>query len=124
MTNPFSRFLRQWSKNEPLEQFVNHWDQLEQIMVQVYRRKATPEQMQQQFDVVWLWLQERYARWEVDLRPFWRATKAGGEPTTRDPFAMLLAFETPHDILGDWTAMQHLPAAREALNRFVMSQEK
>ena len=48
----------------------------------------------------------------------------GHELTRTDPFRLLLAFEHPADIRDDWNAMQHLPAAREALNRFVVSQSQ
>jgi hypothetical protein len=37
-----------------------------------------------------------------------------------DPFARLLAAGAARDFAGNWAAMQTLPAAREALNRWLM----
>ena len=44
--------------------------------------------------------------------------------TKTDPFQMLIDFHTPNDIVGNWTAMQHLPAAREALNQYILETGK
>jgi hypothetical protein len=60
--------------------------------------------------------------WSAYLRPYWQKTKAAGEHTQTDPFQLVLDLEAPDAILGDWRAMQHLPAAREALNLFVRDQ--
>ena len=120
--NPFSKFLRQWSKNDALDEFAAYWDRLEAVMVQVYRRKITVTEARVEFDAVWPWLQQAYGMWAESLRPFWQQTHAGGQPTQQDPFQLLLAFTQPEDILGDWKAMQHLPAAREALNHLVLDQ--
>ena len=122
--NPFSRFLSQWSKDRALQEFVEQWDALEAIVVRVYREKMRPAEAEAEFRRVWPWLREQYGRWEEPLRPFWQQTKAAGKPTRTDPFRLLLAFEHPADIRDDWNAMQHLPAAREALNQFVISQSK
>jgi hypothetical protein len=120
--NPFTNFLHQWSQNSSLGKFIHYWDRLEHVVVGVYRDKMAIEEAREEFAEVWPWLGEQYGQWEEDLRPFWTKTRAGGQPTTQDPFRLLLAFDKPEDILGDWSAMQHLPAAREALNQFVLSQ--
>ena len=122
--NPFSRFLSQWSHNRQLNEFASYWDRLEAVMVQVYRRKVSVAAAEAEFATVWPWLRQHYPQWQAALRPYWRQTMAGGEPTREDPFALLLQFQQPADILGDWRAMQHLPAAREALNQFLLSQSE
>ena len=120
--NPFSKYLRQWSQNSSLDEFVEYWDRLEAVVVGVYRQKMTMAEAQAAFDEAWPWLREHYGIWEGKLRPFWQQTRAGGQSTQLDPFLLLLAFTQPEDIVGDWAAMQHLPAAREALNQFILSQ--
>ena len=120
--NPFSKFLRQWSQNASLDEFVAHWDRLEAVVVGVYRQKMTLTRARAEFEEVWPWLQQHYGKWEGELRPLWTQTKAGGQPTQHDPFHLLLAFTKPEDILDNWKAMQHLPAAREALNQYLLSQ--
>ena len=69
------------------------------------------------------WLRQQYGFWEEVLRPYWQQTKAAGELTQTDPFQLLLDLEAPFAIIGNWRAMQHLPAAREALNLFLRDQK-
>lgn len=118
--NPFSRFLGQWSQNRPFTQFVAQWDELEAIVVGVYRQKMSLDDSRPTFNQVWPWLRQQYPTWEVELRPYWQQTKAAGQPTQTDPFALLLAFDQPEAILDNWAAMQHLPAAREAINQYLL----
>ena len=120
--NPFTRFLNQWSKNRSFTDFIAHWDRLEKLVILVYREKLSPTAAEPEFAQVWLWLRQHYGEWEGVLRPYWQQTKAAGEQTQVDPFQLLLNFETPAAISGDWQAMQHLPAAREALNLFLHDQ--
>lgn len=119
MTNPFTRFLSQWSADKQIQEFVAHWDVLELVVVQVYRQKMTPAAAQHEFDHTWPWLRQQYDRWDPVLRPFWQQTQAAGARTQTDPFRLLLALTQPEDIIGNWRAMQHLPAAREALNQYL-----
>lgn len=121
--NPFTRFLSQWSKNHSLADFITYWDRLERVMVLVHREKMTLAEAEPIFAEVWPWLRARYKNWAEPLRPYWQQTKAAGELTQTDPFQLLLDLENPAAILGNWHAMQHLPAAREALNRFVRDQD-
>ena len=120
-SNPFTRFLQQWSSDRALQAFVERWDMLEWVVVRVYRKKMTLVEAQPLFDETWPWLRQHYPQWEEALRPFWRQTKVANEPTQADPFLLLLAFSSPEAILENWRAMQHLPAAREALNLFIRS---
>lgn len=120
--NPFSRFLSQWSRNPSFDEFVVRWDVLERTVVGVYRQKMTVAEGELEFNEVWPWLREQYGQWEAHLRPFWQQTKAGGQPTQTDPFLLLLAIKKTADIPGDWRIMQHLPAAREALNQYILAQ--
>ncbi|MBP6470134.1 MAG: hypothetical protein KBE23_00290 [Chloroflexi bacterium] len=122
MTNPFTFFLRQWNRNPDLDEFVAYWDGLEQVMVGVYRKKMTLAEAEPEFRRVWPWLRREYDAWREVLRPFWQQTKAAGIATQTDPFQLLLAIQTPQEISSDWRAMQHLPAAREALNQYILSQ--
>ncbi len=121
--NPFTKFLRQWSANEDFDVFVTYWDRLERLTIQVYRQKIPVEMAQSEFDEVWPWLRERYGRWQPLLEPYWRQNLVAGNPAETDPFLLLLDKQSPDAISGDWQAMQHLPAAREALNQYIMAQE-
>jgi len=122
--NPFSKFLRQWSQSVSLDEFVEYWDRLESVVVGVYRQKMTLEAAREEFEEVWPWLRAHYGAWEGSLRPLWRETSTGDQPAQNDPFRLLLAYTRPEDIEGNWTAMQRLPAAREALNQLILSQSR
>lgn len=122
--NPFTRFLSQWSKNRSLAEFITYWNQLERLVVLVHREKMALSAAESQFAEVWPWLRQRYDAWQITLRPYWQQTKVAGERTQTDPFRLLLDLDTPVDILGNWRAMQHLPAAREALNLYLRDQDE
>jgi hypothetical protein len=119
--NPFSHFLRQGGGNRDFDRFVSCWDRLEYVVVHVYREKMTVDEAAGEYAAVWPWLREEYGRWQAVLEPHWRQTRAAGAMTATDPFALLLAIESPEAIQGDWRAMQHLPAAREAINRYLLT---
>lgn len=120
--NPFTKFLRQWAADDDFDTFVAYWDRLERLTIQVYREKVTLAAAQSEFEEVWPWLRKQYGRWQTLLESYWRQTTAAGVPTQIDPFLLLLEKRSPAAIPGDWQAMQHLPAAREALNQYVRSQ--
>lgn len=120
MTNPFSRYLSQWSADKTFAEFVEHWDRLERVVVGVYRQKIELDAAALEYGDVWPWLRRQYGQWADVLRPYWRSTRAAGQPTQTDPFRLLLDIDGPDDIPGDWNAMQHLPAAREAINRYLL----
>lgn len=118
--NPFTKHISQGSAKTEFWTFVAHWDRLERLVINVYRGKTTPTTTEPEFDTVWSWLRQGYPEWEEVLRPYWQATRTAGEPTRTDPFTLLLSIILPDDIPGDWRAMQHLPAAREAINRYIL----
>ncbi len=124
MTNPFTKYLSQWLRRPDIEPFIAHWDELERIVVQVYKGQMALDEADELFAQVWPWLRAHYGQWQEALRPYWQQTKAAGKPTQTDPFQLLIALESPAAILDNWTAMQHLPAAREALNHFVLAHSK
>lgn len=121
MSNPFTRFLSQWSSDPDFDAFVARWDELERVVVSVYREKMSVMEATRPFQETWPWLRDAYPAWEDALRPYWEPTQAGGKRVTQDPFRLLLAIPEPAAIPGDWSAMQHLPSAREAINRFVVA---
>lgn len=119
--NPFTKFLSQWSADDDFSDFVAHWDRLERLVISVYRGKVPVAEAIDEYSQIWPWLRERYAAFETVLRPYWQVTRAAGEPTATDPFRLLLDLDSPAAIPGDWRAMQHLPAAREAINRYLLA---
>jgi hypothetical protein len=120
--NIFSRFLTQWSTDDDFALFITYWDRLEYLVVHVYREKMSPAEAEAEFAQVWPWLRANYGRWAAALQPFWQATRAGGAQTATDPFQLLIEIESPGALEGRWDLMQHLPAAREAINQYLRAQ--
>lgn len=122
--NPFTKFLSQSSTDRGFIAFVEKWDELERIVIDVYRGKIAASEAEDKWQSVRTWLRKNYDTWEQKLLPFWRKTTAAGKPTSTDPFMLLLTIGNTTEIIGNWRAMQHLPAARETINRYILDQGK
>jgi hypothetical protein len=118
--NPVTHSLIQQLNDPRLAEFVTHWDALEALVIRVFRGKAATPEDEAQYRPVWTWLREAYAQRQRTLRPYWSQVKVAGEIATEDPFAHLLAAGAARDFVGNWAAMQTLPAVREALNCWLM----
>lgn len=122
--NPFTKHLRQGSTDDEFARFITLWDRLERLVIDVYKAKQSTSTADADFRLIWSQLRIEYPVWEQALHPFWTLTRAAGEATRTDPFLLLLAIENADAIPGDWRAMQHLPAAREAINRYLLEHGK
>lgn len=120
--NPFTRFLSRGLRDEALAAFIERWDALEGLVIRVYRGQAAEAEDEAEYRALRGWLERQYPRWQAALRPYWRQAQVAGKAAERDPFSRLLEARTAADFVGDWEAMQHLPAAREALNQLVLNQ--
>lgn len=121
--NPFTRFLRQWTQgNADLDDLVEQCDALESLVIRVYKAGAATAADEAQYQTIRRWMRENYPAWQDVLRPFWQQAQVAGRPAADDPFLRLTAPESASAFVGDWQAMQMLPAAREALNRLVIQQ--
>jgi hypothetical protein len=118
--NIFTRFLSGGLGDKKLEEWIRHWDGVEGLVVRVFKAKGATAEDEGEYGRLRPWLLAHYPAWEGALRPHWQAAKVAGALAKQDPFARLLRVETAGGFVGDWEAMQHLPAAREALNRLVV----
>lgn len=121
--NPFTRFLMQWSQNAPLEALVERWDVLEALVIRVYKNKVATAVDEEQYQQAKIWLEANYDQFAPQLKPYWQPTKVGGSTDHGDPFCVLFAPDTAVEFVNNWRAMQHLPAAREALNQLIVAQD-
>jgi hypothetical protein len=120
--NPFTRALLKRLDNRRTERFVARWDQLEALIIRIYKAgSATPED-EAEFRRIQAWLSKHYPRWKVSLGRYWPQVRAGVEVLESDPFESLLSIPGAGDIPGNWTAMQILPAAREVVNHYLMDE--
>jgi hypothetical protein len=134
IANPFSRFLRERltaqrpadsSANDDLrpaiDAFVRFWDEVETLVIQVYKSGRARRRDMSDWRDARATFPERYAPVEAALEPCWQGTKAAGKPVSGDPFRTLIAPESARELVDNWSAMQHLPAAREALNQLLLN---
>ena len=122
--NPFTQSLTRALADPALDAFVTRWDALEALVVRVYRGGAASPADEAEWVTLRPALVSAYPVWSSALAPHWPQTRAGGQPVTADPFVRLMAFARAADIVGDWAAMQTLPAAREALNRMLVVRQQ
>lgn len=121
--NLFTKYLARSRKNKPLQTFIEHWDQLEILIITVFKSKENSAEDEATYATTRAWLVKNYPRWEKELEPLWRETLVGGQLTPEDPFRRIFRAERSADFLTDWVAMQNLAAAREALNRLVTTMD-
>lgn len=119
--NIFTRFLSGGLQDGRLEEWISHWDVLEALVVRVYKGKGATAEDEGEYGRIRPWLQENYSQWQVALKPHWQVALVAGKPAKVDPFERLMRAERAADFVGDWEAMQVLPAAREALNRLLLA---
>lgn len=123
--NPFTRFLRSLRPNDPqreVEQFVVWWDVVEAIVVDVNKRGAATVEEEVAYAQARAELLRDYPKmWSPRFAPHWSQTLEGGNPTPSDPFPRILAPENADGFVQNWAAMQALAAARETLNRYILT---
>lgn len=103
-----------------LRQFVTHLDALEGLVISVYKGKQAGPAQEQDYQRIREHLRVNYPRWQAALAPYWQATKINGQPTPEDPFLRLISPQHARDFIDNWAMMQTLPAARQALNEWLL----
>lgn len=120
--NPFTRFLSQWGReDDPVQLFIPHWDVVEALAIRVYKGKGATAEDEEQYQAARVALLKLYPQLEEALRPYWEASLVGGRTDHEDPFRYVLTPEAAAGFVDNWAALQHLPAAREALNQLLVA---
>src|SRR5687767_2796943 len=120
MGNPFTESLIRQIKNDSIVRFVSYWDRLEALVIRVYKGKDATADDEREWSQIRVWLQKEVPGMKDVLYPFWQGATIGGEPAREDPFERLINFGQARDFIGNWAAMQTLPAARQALNQWLV----
>jgi hypothetical protein len=120
MSNPFTDTLVKQVKNKRIAVFVATWDRLEALVIRVYKSKAASQEDEREWSHIHNELIKEYPRRKDALHPFWQDATIGGERAKDDPFDRLLATSNAHSFVGNWLAMQTLPAARQAINQWLV----
>jgi hypothetical protein len=118
--NPVTRGLLKELNDPELDAFVESWDALEMLVVEIYKQKSLSFAQQEEFFRVQEALTPRYAALEAELGRYWPATRIKGELVTADPFRAVIGKGSAKEFVENWDAMKTLPAAREALNQMLM----
>lgn len=119
--NPFTRFLKQWTGNQPdLTEFIHHWDALEALAIRVYKAGGPTAEDEATYLAAKTYMDMNYANVAESLKVFWQRSEVGGQLDHADPFAYLFQYESAAGFVDNWAALQHLPAAREALNGYLV----
>lgn len=118
--NPVTATLLRQIADARLRRFVAAWDGLEALVIRVYRSGAADRAAGRQLARLRRRLRRSYPAFRAGLAAYWPAMKAGGEPVGEDPFAALLATRRAADLIDNRRAMQLLPAARQAINEWLL----
>lgn len=119
--NPVTRGLLKQINDPDLRRFAESWDQLEHLVIEIYRQKSVSSEQQVQFLNIKEVLAESYPSLEKELATFWPRIKVKGELVVGDPFAALIEKENAKEFVENWKALRTLPAAREALNQMLVA---
>ncbi len=121
--NPFTRYLRSQHPDDAsdFDAFVTHWDALESLIINTYRSGVVDTETEEAYTQLRSWLAAHYPRWATSLAPLWQAAREAGGAPPSDPFARLIAPESATHFIGNRHAMQALPPAREAINRYLLA---
>lgn len=119
--NPFTRFLKQWTDNKPdLAEFIHQWDMLEALAIRVYKAGSPTVEDEQIYLTAKAYMDKHYPAVADPLKRFWKQSEVGGQLDHADPFEYLFQYESAAGYVDNWAALQHLPAAREALNGYLV----
>jgi hypothetical protein len=121
MPNPVTQSIVQQIQDPQVVQFVQMWDQFEELVIQVFRSKQASPEAAETYRQVRQDLLLLYPSWQPALAPHWQQSRVKGQASLQDPFTRLLAYQAAADFIGDWPALKHLPPAREALNNYLLS---
>jgi len=119
--NPVTQALLKELKEPELDKFVEAWDTLNDLIIEIFKQKSTTFEQQETYFEVQEKLQTSYAKLKKQLEPFWRATRVKDGLIVGDPFQTLLEKQSAKEYVENWDAMRTLPAAREALNQMLMA---
>jgi hypothetical protein len=97
--------------------FVAHWDALESLVLAVYRQGGSSPAEEAEWRELRAWLQRHYPERAAAL-----AAHRPGGPAAPDPFLALLQAPDADAFAADRPGLARLPAAREALNRWLLAQ--
>ena len=120
VSNPVTQSLISQTEDEPLAVFVQAWDALEELIIRLNRSGAVRQEDNLLYSRLQLELHQSYPALRDVLDPDWRRARKEGNELSGDPFRALLLASGPDEFVRNWDCMQMLPAARQALNEYIL----
>jgi hypothetical protein len=118
--NIVTHHLLQAVSEPELIAFVEAWDRLESLVIDIYKRGCAEKEDTRAYPGLKREAKQAYKKWKAMLEPHWRGLAAAGRPVEADPFLAILGRSRAQAFVGDWAAMQTLPAARQAINHLLI----
>ena len=118
--NPVTQGLLRKLNDPSLRSFVENWDALNDLIINIYQQKSVTFEQQALFFELQNRLRTSYASFASELEPFWRNARVKGGLAIGDPFNTLIEKKSAKEFVENWDAMRTLPVAREALNEMLM----
>jgi len=122
--NIVTRHLLQAVNDPDLIAFVEAWDRLESLVIDIYKRGYAEKKESRAYPALKREVVRVYGDWKSVLEPHWRSLGAVGRPVDADPFQAILGRPRAEAFVGDWAAMHTLPAARQAINHLLLEVNK
>jgi hypothetical protein len=121
VANPVTQSLLKQINDPALAAFVEGWDALNDLVIEIYQQKSLTFEQQERFFELQERLGAAYPAYAAELAPHWRTARVKGELVVGDPFLAIIEKRGAKDFIENWDAMRTLPAAREALNMMLMA---
>jgi hypothetical protein len=118
--NIVTQHLLQAVDEPDLIAFVEAWDRLESLVIDIYKRGYAEKEDTRAYPGLKREAKQSYRKWKAMLEPHWRGLEAAARPVEADPFQAILGRSRAQAFVGDWAAMQTLPAARQAINHLLL----
>ena len=117
--NPVTARLASGLEDPELREFIRDWDQLEALVIDLYRAGRARRDQQVAYRGLRRNLVRTYRRWKARLAPYLQELQAEGR-FSADPFEAILAARQPGELASSRAGLESLPHARQVLNHFLL----
>lgn len=118
--NPVTRHLLDRIDDPELADFALAWDELEEVIVEIYRTAASTPSLRQAFDQRRSSCARLHPQFRAALVPHWQAAQREGRALSRDPFDRVFLLTGAAEVIDNLELLRDLPPAREALNGLLL----
>jgi hypothetical protein len=117
MANPFTRFINRTNPDKALNPFIDDWDALEALLIDVYRRGETSMDSAHQ----WAEIRRRLGSSLPAAAGRLAAERPQKLEASAAVFEQILAMDSIDEMVGNRAVLKLLPNAREIINHAVLA---